>query len=48
MWYNGLIFKLLAIEILHQLVNIFKSFLINRIFFEKLGDHQQYPGKSNE
>jgi Reverse transcriptase (RNA-dependent DNA polymerase) len=35
-WHNGLTYKLLAMEVPHQLVNILRSFLISRTFYVKI------------
>lgn len=37
-WHNGLIYKLIKMEVPHQLLNTIKSFLTNRTFKVEIGD----------
>jgi len=42
-WHEGLIFKLLTMDISHQLINLLRSFLLNRSFQVKIGNSLSTP-----
>ena len=42
-WHEGLIFKLLTMDVSHQLINLLRSFLLNRSFQVKIGNSLSTP-----
>jgi len=42
-WHEGLLFKLLAMQVPHQIVSIINSFLKDRFFCIKIGDSKSTP-----